>query len=178
MRFFHGGLCYRWLSNHWRHFLSLCLRCRLDLDRRSWLLNQGRGCTRSHLSFLLPLWFRLISQLEWWRSKGGEVARTSSVRRLTGPADSDRPWVDASLPWSHRPRLLRFDTFRASTSSSSSSTGAAEYGQCGGIGWTGFTTWYVLSSCKVQFASVTYLLFISIPPYTCTVLNDYYSQCL
>ncbi|KAI0788838.1 hypothetical protein C8Q75DRAFT_807574 [Abortiporus biennis] len=38
------------------------------------------------------------------------------------------------------------------------STGAAHWGQCGGIGWTGATT------CAGGF--------------TCTVLNPYYSQCL
>lgn len=43
------------------------------------------------------------------------------------------------------------------TSPSSGST-AAEYGQCGGIGWTGPTT------CA--------------SPYTCKVINSYYSQCL
>ncbi|KAH8650106.1 glycoside hydrolase family 7 protein [Xylariales sp. PMI_506] len=45
-----------------------------------------------------------------------------------------------------------------STSTGSSSTGAAHYAQCGGIGWTGATT--------------------CVSPYTCTVLNAYYSQCL
>ncbi|OBZ79646.1 putative acetylxylan esterase A [Grifola frondosa] len=34
----------------------------------------------------------------------------------------------------------------------------AEYGQCGGIGWTGAT--------------------VCVSPFTCTVLNSYYSQCL
>jgi len=38
------------------------------------------------------------------------------------------------------------------------SGGAAHYAQCGGIGWTGATT--------------------CVSPYTCTELNDYYSQCL
>jgi len=36
--------------------------------------------------------------------------------------------------------------------------GVPEFGQCGGIGWTGPTT------CESG--------------YTCTVVNDYYSQCL
>lgn len=44
------------------------------------------------------------------------------------------------------------------TSSGSSGSGAAHYGQCGGIGWNGPT------SC--------------VSPYTCNVLNPYYSQCL
>jgi cellulose 1,4-beta-cellobiosidase len=45
-----------------------------------------------------------------------------------------------------------------STSTGSSSTGAAHFAQCGGIGWTGPT------AC--------------VSPYTCTVSNPYYSQCL
>ncbi|KAF7317292.1 Acetyl xylan esterase [Mycena chlorophos] len=44
------------------------------------------------------------------------------------------------------------------TSPPSSGTGAAEYGQCGGIGWTGAT------SCA--------------SPYTCQEINAYYYQCL
>ncbi|KAJ8701843.1 hypothetical protein PTI98_000592 [Pleurotus ostreatus] len=36
--------------------------------------------------------------------------------------------------------------------------GAAQYAQCGGIGWSGATT--------------------CVSPFTCTKLNDYYSQCL
>lgn len=39
-----------------------------------------------------------------------------------------------------------------------SSTGAAHWGQCGGLGWTGPTT--------------------CVSPYTCQVSNPYYSQCL
>ncbi|KDN37334.1 hypothetical protein RSAG8_10222, partial [Rhizoctonia solani AG-8 WAC10335] len=44
------------------------------------------------------------------------------------------------------------------TTTTSSTGGAAHYAQCGGIGWTGAT------AC--------------VSPLTCTVLNDYYSQCL
>ncbi|KAG8729171.1 Exoglucanase 1 [Ceratobasidium sp. 423] len=49
-------------------------------------------------------------------------------------------------------------TTAASTTTSSSSSGAAHYAQCGGIGWTGATT--------------------CVSPYTCTVVNSYYYQCL
>ncbi|EIN14753.1 hypothetical protein PUNSTDRAFT_48495 [Punctularia strigosozonata HHB-11173 SS5] len=50
-------------------------------------------------------------------------------------------------------------TSKTTTSTSATSTAvAAQYGQCGGIGWTGPT--------------------ICASPYTCTVANDYYSQCL
>ncbi|KDN35458.1 hypothetical protein RSAG8_11541, partial [Rhizoctonia solani AG-8 WAC10335] len=49
-------------------------------------------------------------------------------------------------------------TSAASVTTSVSSGGAAQYAQCGGTGWTGATT------CT--------------SPYTCTVLNAFYSQCL
>ncbi|KAH7344216.1 cellulase [Rhizoctonia solani] len=49
-------------------------------------------------------------------------------------------------------------TSATSSTTSGSSGGAAHYAQCGGIGWTGATT------CA--------------SPYTCTVSNEYYSQCL
>ncbi|PCG92532.1 Glycoside hydrolase, superfamily [Penicillium occitanis (nom. inval.)] len=45
-----------------------------------------------------------------------------------------------------------------STTSTSATSGAAHWGQCGGIGWSGPT--------------------ICVSPYTCQVLNPYYSQCL
>ncbi|KAG5730705.1 putative endo-beta-1,4-glucanase D [Termitomyces sp. T112] len=56
---------------------------------------------------------------------------------------------------------VKTTTTSATTASSptSTSTGTvAQYGQCGGIGWTGST------ACAA--------------PSTCTVINDYYSQCL
>ncbi|KAF7343859.1 hypothetical protein MSAN_01967200 [Mycena sanguinolenta] len=58
------------------------------------------------------------------------------------------------------PTITNSETItKSTTSSSGSSTGttAAEYGQCGGTGWTGPT------ACAA--------------PYTCHVLNAYYSQC-
>ena len=62
-----------------------------------------------------------------------------------------------------------------STSAASSSTGAAHYAQCGGTGWTGATTWYVSSDdWQSHHSRYSY----SVSPYTCTVLNQYYSQCL
>jgi hypothetical protein len=48
-------------------------------------------------------------------------------------------------------------TTSAATTTSASSGGAAQYAQCGGDGWTGVTT------CA--------------SPYTCVVVNQYYSQC-
>jgi hypothetical protein len=44
------------------------------------------------------------------------------------------------------------------TTSSSSGTAAAQWGQCGGIGWNGPTT--------------------CVSPYTCQQINPYYYQCL
>ncbi|CAE7189188.1 unnamed protein product [Rhizoctonia solani] len=55
-------------------------------------------------------------------------------------------------------RATTTSTTAPATTTTSSTTGAAHYAQCGGIGWTGPT------SC--------------VSPYTCTVLNDYYSQCV
>ena len=49
-------------------------------------------------------------------------------------------------------------TTSSTSTSTGSGTGSAEWGQCGGIGWTGPTT------CQ--------------SPYTCKFLNSYYSQCL
>jgi endo-1,4-beta-xylanase len=48
-------------------------------------------------------------------------------------------------------------TTTTTTAPSSGSTGSAQWGQCGGIGWTGPTT------CQ--------------SPYTCKYENAYYSQC-
>ncbi|KAI1264238.1 carbohydrate-binding module family 1 protein [Xylariaceae sp. FL1019] len=48
--------------------------------------------------------------------------------------------------------------FSWTNSTPTSGSGAAQYGQCGGIGWTGPTT------CS--------------SPYTCKVINSYYSQCV
>ncbi|KAG8729473.1 hypothetical protein FRC10_003881, partial [Ceratobasidium sp. 414] len=52
----------------------------------------------------------------------------------------------------------RSPTFTFQSTTSAASGGAAHYAQCGGIGWTGATT--------------------CVSPYTCTVLNAHYSQCL
>ncbi|KAI0440117.1 Alpha/Beta hydrolase protein [Xylaria telfairii] len=49
-------------------------------------------------------------------------------------------------------------TTKSATATPTTGTGAAQYAQCGGIGWTGVTT------CA--------------SPYTCKKLNDYYYQCL
>jgi endo-1,4-beta-xylanase len=49
-------------------------------------------------------------------------------------------------------------TAPTTTTTGTSGTSAAHWGQCGGIGWSGPTT--------------------CVSPYTCQVLNPYYSQCL
>ncbi|KAI0474557.1 PHB depolymerase family esterase [Xylaria cf. heliscus] len=49
-------------------------------------------------------------------------------------------------------------TTKSATATPTSGSGAAQYAQCGGIGWTGATT--------------------CVSPYTCKKLNDYYYQCL
>ncbi|KAF7366929.1 hypothetical protein MSAN_00951600 [Mycena sanguinolenta] len=49
-------------------------------------------------------------------------------------------------------------TATTTATSGPTGTGVAQYAQCGGEGWTGST--------------------VCVSPYTCTVLNSYYSQCL
>lgn len=97
----------------------------------------------------------------------GTCATTSGV-----PADVESQAPDSSVVYSN----IKFgpinSTFSADGSSSGGDSGstdpgtpstgnggsAAQWAQCGGIGWTGAT------SCA--------------SPYTCKVINDYYSQCV
>ncbi|CAE6403024.1 hypothetical protein ACGC1H_001085 [Rhizoctonia solani] len=94
----------------------------------------------------------------------GTCATTSGV-----PSDVETNSPNASVTYSN----IRFGdlgstysgtasttttTSAASSTTSASSSAAAHYAQCGGTGWTGATT--------------------CVSPYTCTVLNAFYSQCL
>ncbi|CAE6478516.1 unnamed protein product [Rhizoctonia solani] len=94
----------------------------------------------------------------------GTCATTSGV-----PSDVETNSPNASVTYSN----IRFGdlgstysgtasttttTSAASSTTSASSSGAAHYAQCGGTGWTGATT--------------------CVSPYTCTVVNAFYYQCL
>ncbi|TDL23027.1 cellulose-growth-specific protein [Rickenella mellea] len=76
------------------------------------------------------------------------VASTTSSKPVT-PTTSSKPVTPTT---SSKPPTT------TSSSAPPSTTGVAHYGQCGGIGWAGGVT------CA--------------SPYTCTVINAYYSQCI
>ncbi|KAI5120273.1 hypothetical protein M0805_005330 [Coniferiporia weirii] len=92
------------------------------------------------------------------------AAQTETTYVIPGPPlyGSSGSTGGGSVPTTVQPAPT--STVPAPTSSSTPSstaapgTGAAEYAQCGGIGFTGTTT------CA--------------SPFTCNVVNDYYSQCL
>ncbi|KAF2223694.1 glycoside hydrolase superfamily [Elsinoe ampelina] len=77
-------------------------------------------------------------------SSSGGGATTTRPATTAPPATTTRPATTTAAP--------------PATTSASSSGGAAQYGQCGGNGWTGATT------CR--------------SPFTCKYINDWYSQCL
>ncbi|KAI1859281.1 uncharacterized protein JN550_012090 [Neoarthrinium moseri] len=78
------------------------------------------------------------ADMEWFGIKGGSTATTTAPSGTTTQATA---------------------TSTAAPTTTTAAGGAqAQYGQCGGIGWTGSTT------CA--------------SPYTCNVINSYYSQCL
>lgn len=78
--------------------------------------------------------YQVIAVESWSGSGSGQISLSKGTSSSTGTGTS------------------------TSSATTGTSTGAAEWGQCGGIGWTGPTT------CQ--------------SPYTCKVLNSYYSQCL
>ncbi|KAB5590371.1 1,4-beta-D-glucan cellobiohydrolase [Ceratobasidium theobromae] len=97
------------------------------------------------------------------------VARGTCSTGSGIPADVEAQYPDASVTYSN----IRFGDIgstygnvvevpvptTSTTAASSTSTGTvAQFGQCGGNGWTGGT------AC--------------VSPYTCTYVNDWYSQCL
>ncbi|THH12116.1 hypothetical protein EW146_g7807 [Bondarzewia mesenterica] len=100
----------------------------------------------------------------------GNAALTQTTYIIPGPplygtsgsgsssSSSSGSGTSASVPSTTKaPSSTSASSSAASTSTAVAGT-VAQYGQCGGINYTGAT------SC--------------ISPYTCTVLNDYYSQCL
>ncbi|KAJ5715885.1 uncharacterized protein N7483_013066 [Penicillium malachiteum] len=86
----------------------------------------------------------------------GTSGSSSSSSSSTSSATSSKTSTTSKTTTSTSSKTTT--TSKTTTSTSSSSTGAAHYAQCGGSGWTGATT--------------------CVSPYTCTVQNAYYSQCL
>ncbi|CAE6345560.1 unnamed protein product, partial [Rhizoctonia solani] len=94
----------------------------------------------------------------------GEAAKTQTTYIIPGPriypgftgVNNTTP-VTSAVSTSTTVRATT-STSAPATTTTSSTGGAAQYTQCGGIGWTGATT--------------------CVSPYKCTVLNNYYSQCL
>ncbi|KAG6847235.1 hypothetical protein H0H93_009380, partial [Arthromyces matolae] len=94
-------------------------------------------------------------------TEGYESSGSSSITVSSGGASSGSTTTTTTKATTSTTSTstTKASTSTTSTSASSSSTGAAaHWGQCGGIGWTGATT------CA--------------SPYTCTVVNSYYYQCL
>ncbi|OQO13653.1 hypothetical protein B0A48_01882 [Cryoendolithus antarcticus] len=81
-------------------------------------------------------------------SKGAAAATTTTKAATTTAAPTSKPASTSAAGSTSAP---------AATTTASSSGGSAQWGQCGGSGWSGPT------SC--------------VSPYTCHVLNPYYSQC-
>jgi len=90
----------------------------------------------------------------------GSVPAHAMVTFLLNSAASGTPTGPSSSSTSHGSSSISTGTSASTSTSTTPPTGcvSAEWGQCGGSGWTGCTT------CASSF--------------TCTVLNSYYSQCL
>ncbi|CAE6491286.1 unnamed protein product [Rhizoctonia solani] len=94
-----------------------------------------------------------------------EAAKTQTTYVIPGPriypgftgVNNTTP-VTSAASTSTTVKATTTSTTAPATTTTSSTGGAAQYAQCGGIGWTGATT--------------------CVSPYKCTVLNEYYSQCL
>ena len=87
--------------------------------------------------------YQVMAVESWTGSGSGSISLSKGTSSGTG---TTTPTSSAST-----------GTSTGSGTGSSSGSKAAEWGQCGGIGWTGAT------SC--------------VSPYTCKELNSYYSQC-
>ncbi|KAI9695009.1 MAG: hypothetical protein M1822_000626 [Bathelium mastoideum] len=123
-----------------------------------------------HLGVLrLPMASSGDSGAEDWYFSGVYIESAPITNAVSGPggsASSGSGSGSSSAPASPSTTLVTSTTAPSSTSaappttsSSSSSTGtAAQYAQCGGVGWTGAT--------------------VCVAGTTCTALNSYYSQCL
>jgi len=87
--------------------------------------------------------YQVVAVESWSGSGSGQI----SVSKGTGTGTS--PGTGTTTTTSTSPST--------GTGTGTGAGGAAEWGQCGGIGWTGATT--------------------CVSPYTCKELNSYYSQC-
>ncbi|KAI1272109.1 glycosyl hydrolase family 61-domain-containing protein [Xylaria sp. FL0933] len=87
-------------------------------------------------------------------SGSGSSTGASTTRATT---TSTKSAATTTIATSTTSKVSTASTTTTASSPTQTGSGAALYGQCGGIGWTGAT------SCAQG---------------TCTVLNDYYSQCI
>jgi len=110
-------------------------------DKYSWVpgtfSGQGDACPWDSNYNKKPAYYGILAGLQ--SGTGSSSSTSSTLITTTTPTTSSR-------------------TTSTTTTSATSGTGAAHWGQCGGIGWSGPTT--------------------CVSPYTCQVLNSYYSQCL
>nr|Q5ZNB1.1 RecName: Full=Endo-1,4-beta-xylanase D; Short=Xylanase D; AltName: Full=1,4-beta-D-xylan xylanohydrolase D; Flags: Precursor [Talaromyces funiculosus]CAG25554.1 endo-1,4-xylanase D [Talaromyces funiculosus] len=109
-------------------------------DKYSWVpgtfSGQGDACPWDSNYNKKPAYYGILAGLQ---SGSGSSSSTSSTTLIT----TTTPTASSST---------------TSATTTSATSGAAHWGQCGGIGWSGPT--------------------ICVSPYTCQVLNPYYSQCL
>jgi endo-1,4-beta-xylanase len=119
-------------------------------DKYSWVpgtfSGQGAACLYNSNLQQKPAYTSVLSLLNAYATSGSSSATTtftSTAATTTTPIITTTPSTTSSAP--------------ATTSSSTGAGSVAQWGQCGGIGWTGGT------AC--------------VSPYTCHYSNPYYSQC-
>ncbi|GIK06707.1 hypothetical protein Aspvir_002357 [Aspergillus viridinutans] len=99
---------------------------------------------------------------EWWAAGPWWGNNIYSMEPPTGPAyEYYMPVLEPYFPGgSYTATSTGTETATTTTETTTETTavGVSHWGQCGGQGWTGLTT--------------------CVSPYTCQVLNTYYSQCL
>ncbi|KAH8673717.1 family 10 glycosyl hydrolase [Xylariales sp. PMI_506] len=121
-------------------------------DKYSWIPStfsgQGEACLYDDNLSKKPAWTSVSSALA---AAATGVATTTSKSSTTLTTS-----VRSTTTTSTTSGTVK--TTSTTSSATSTTTGAAHWGQCGGIGWTGPTT--------------------CVSPYTCTYENDYYYQCL
>lgn len=109
-------------------------------DKHSWVpgtfSGQGDACPWDSSYNKKPAYYGILAGLQSGTGSSSSTSSTTLVTTTTSTTSSSA----------------------TSATTTSATSGAAHWGQCGGIGWTGPT--------------------ICVSPYTCQVLNPYYSQCL
>jgi len=83
---------------------------------------------------------------------------SSVVTTTTGPTTTTKSTTTTTFTTKSTSSVGTTTTTKTTTSTQPVTSGVAEFGQCGGTGYTGSTT--------------------CVSPYKCTYSNDYYSQCL